>query len=478
MLAALAIVPSESAESYEFLFNSMKLNPGVKEFLSQPALLILSDRSKGADKAVRTVFDLRSQYHRHCALHILGNFKTKALSSTARQKYWRMVRAPTHSEFVELFEEFRALAPEAAKYLEEELAPKEYATYTMGTAGMWEIITSNLAERAMHALRDFRGLTATSFFKNYLLYLARIFESRHKKDRTRNTTLSLFACSRIHRLNASNNNYTCVPTGGMPQPDGGIMYQVFVGGRATTSSSNQDARKVRNYEHYWLCSCLVTHGLPCRHVHFVLKANDRTHEITNESTARNFVHPSYLMQSVLDAYANTFIDACLEEDLDSTACNPPAPVACSDNKRRIRSNFQKHTGATNGVQSKKCSNCHEYGHTLRSCKYERMSTDDAKLHIQLLLAQQQASASCHVREQRKPVPVEVTHVKAIHSVCAASPASFSQVHTRNHDIRISTATAEQQCLQVFEDEDDEEDGVLSELFPVAESAATDHDADA
>jgi hypothetical protein len=148
-ILGVAIVPTESEESYLFFLNTLMENAIMKIFLQQEDLIVTSDRSKGLIAAVKTA--LPRAHHRYCALHLLGNIKKgRPFNDEDRSLYWQIVAADTKEEFDEKMALLKLRHKEAYDYLSQE-DPLHWANWKTPCRA-WGHFTNNLSERGIKFL--------------------------------------------------------------------------------------------------------------------------------------------------------------------------------------------------------------------------------------------------------------------------------------------------------------------------------------
>ena len=142
----IAIVPSESEESYKFFIQTMKKAPELQKYFEGTKLVITSDKAKGLQNAIRS--ELPNSFHRFCALHLLGNIKSgRAFNESDRKLYWDIVFSDSESKFNENMKILQNTHKEAYEYLIT-LNPAEWTNWAF-SALMWGHVTNNLSERAV-----------------------------------------------------------------------------------------------------------------------------------------------------------------------------------------------------------------------------------------------------------------------------------------------------------------------------------------
>jgi hypothetical protein len=145
----LAIVSSESEESYKFFLDTLMEDEEMDDFLQQPGLIVTSDRSKGLINAVQTCLPLA--HHRYCALHLLGNIKSgRAFNQADKSLYWSIVAANTKEDFDTRMAVLKDTHKEAYEYLSQ-IDPKHWSNWKVPSKA-WGHFTNNLSERGIKFL--------------------------------------------------------------------------------------------------------------------------------------------------------------------------------------------------------------------------------------------------------------------------------------------------------------------------------------
>lgn len=141
----LAIVPTESEESYNYFIEGMKTSDILKGVLEQPELVVITDRAKGLMAAIKT--SLPNAHHRYCNVHLLGNLPNPPLTPHQRSLYWNMVYCKSEDVFWRSMEELRLGHSLAAEYLEG--LDASLWTDWKSPFPTWGHHSNNLAERAV-----------------------------------------------------------------------------------------------------------------------------------------------------------------------------------------------------------------------------------------------------------------------------------------------------------------------------------------
>ncbi len=388
----IALVPSESAESYGFLMETMKEFPLMKAFLEREGMVFISDRSKGLIAAVKKHFP--RAFHRYCALHLLSNIKSgRNFSEEDKSLYWNIVYAQTKDKFDEHMAKLKKNHSEAWAALNK-IDPKCWANWAFGSetsrAMHWNNVSNNLSERAVRLVgcdRDKdRSLSVVSL-------LCRFYEKLH--DRV--ITLREFYNSNkqfidekkfVPRAQFIYDNYAkdIAEYNIEDIQSDSTKFRVY-----NSKTPNQVRIVYMNYER-GECNCTcgrkeLLEGMPCHHFLKVMYHLKLQNEIMHDDAKLEMLfHKCYFVKNLRAAYEQDINLPCgnLEQD------NAMGPIITANNPvaKRYLSSHEKHlckeTSKKGGKVPKKrkvghCGICHNDTHDRRKCISTQLTKKDISI---------------------------------------------------------------------------------------------------
>ncbi|KAJ4701489.1 MuDR family transposase [Melia azedarach] len=155
-------------------------------------LVFISDRHNSIVKAINTVFP--DATHGFCTYHISGNLKAKYKMrqqkiDTFMAAYFKAADAYRQSEFNKYMDSLRAMNPEAAKYLEDDIGLYRWAR-PLFPSRRYDMQTTNVAESMNSLLRHARNHPITPLVEFIRSLLQRWFYERRELHAGRDVYLT------------------------------------------------------------------------------------------------------------------------------------------------------------------------------------------------------------------------------------------------------------------------------------------------
>ncbi|KAK0593323.1 hypothetical protein LWI29_034749 [Acer saccharum] len=160
-----------------------------------PELVIISDRHKSIEKAVRTVFS--NSLHGNCIFHLSQNIRAKFKNDKVQKFFFKAAKAYRVSEFESYMQEVSKVKADAVAYAMEAYVEKWARAHFPGRR--YSIMTTNIAECLNSVLRDARELPVTVLTEYLRFTFQQWFHDRRIEAQKMNTYLTTFA----HKMEVS-----------------------------------------------------------------------------------------------------------------------------------------------------------------------------------------------------------------------------------------------------------------------------------
>ena len=304
--------------------------------------VFLSDREKGIEAAVRTIFP--NANHSFCVYHIQKNVKAK-FKTALDGLLFKAAKTPSVVEFANVMAQIKTLHGAAGAYIEE--IDKTKWARAFFPARRFGHVTSNVSESMNWWLEDARHLQPVGLFVCYIRRLNWLFERRHQ-------------------------DYALLPSTAFPEAVSAMFFK-----------SIDDSRRLRVVRHREMvfeverrtarntfravdlekatCTCgfYKEYGVPCHHMCAAV--------LSLKGLPQTFIIPELRLEALQATYAGTTFPVDLSE-LDDDGMKPP-----SRTKRRGRPRVDRIPSVGEKVPRRavSCSICSKQGHNKRTCKVGR-----------------------------------------------------------------------------------------------------------
>ena len=344
---AYAIVEKENTETWTWFAELLKEDIDVED---PSRLTFISDRQKGLERAVDTVF--QGAEVRFCVRHLYANFKKQFPGLLLKQQLWACARATTVEEFKRKMAELKATKAEAFEWLSQK-APSEWTKSHFRTYAQCDMLLNNLCESFNSAIvegRDKPIITLLEFVRFWLM-------DRMRKQREGVSKWKYPVGKRVFDILQKNKKLAlkCQCT-----KSAGGLFQV------TVSSGQVEATNLETKS----CSCRSYDltGLPCGHALACI--------YYSQLNEYDFVADCYKIEAFVNQYAGVITPMPGPEHWPDKGKNPILPpphhpLPGRPKKSRKREVDEPPPGASKlrrFGQSNRCSNCNEPGHAKTTCK--------------------------------------------------------------------------------------------------------------
>ncbi|KAL5576418.1 hypothetical protein UlMin_018117 [Ulmus minor] len=268
---AFGVGDSENDASWTWFLMRVKHVFGVN-----PALVIVSDRHRRINSAVKEVFP--QAFHGICMYHLLNNLKTKFKSKTKEleQHYIQTAKSYNIQDFHMLVYTLCSTVPGVKEYLKS--VGLDRWTRSHAPSRWYNIMTTNISESLNAALVKVRELPITAFVNEIRLLCQKWFHERHTKAGCCSSKMSKDVETKLaqRRDHAQSMDVICADQ---------YMFNVLDGDR--------------NYcvdMALWTCTCrkFQLDQLPCDHVLAIIRKTPyEAYDLCSLYYTREFWHETY-----------------------------------------------------------------------------------------------------------------------------------------------------------------------------------------
>ena len=335
--AALAIAESENVNTWTWFLSQVQR---AFSLLNGDGLVVLSDREKGIDIALRTL--LPDAAHSFCVYHIQKNVKT-AFHTTLDGLLFKAAKASSPDGFDEAISEMKALHNRAANYVLN--IPKEKWARAFFPCRRFGHVTSNISESMNYWLEDARHFLPVGLFSVYVRKVNLLFEKRHQE-------------------------YSSQPMNSLPKNVHEKLTKSVQ--QASTLRVKRNTRalfEVQRLNHplcfrvvdieAMKCSCRFfdEHGIPCRHICAAVLSQRRR--------PQDLIIHERLLPTLVAMYDGFTVP------VDSTLLQDDGLKAPTGTKKRGRPKEKRIRSSAETVKKKVvCGRCGKRGHNSRTCRAE------------------------------------------------------------------------------------------------------------
>ncbi|KAL3677922.1 hypothetical protein R1sor_020878 [Riccia sorocarpa] len=307
---AYAVAPVENYENWSWFVHNLHISI---QGLRSEAVMIVSDRQKGLERAVTEV--LPCNPHMHCGHHLKMNVQ-KLFGKTAVQVFQNLLHAKSEDRFNSVMEEAETRLDQGSEFKRyiQRIDPARYALYAMSLP-RYGRTTSNAVESMNAALKRIRDYPPCRIICQMWLYLLNLFCERREKANRSTNELTDYCKERMEEFGQNCGSFVCMSADmnqALVQTDGGLKQWIV---KRTPKAQ---------------CTCIEPHDhcWPC--IHFMSWLRSRGEDYMA------YVDRIYLQKSLVLCYSKT-IPVIMETELAmSISCRAPPPAIRTGRHRVVR----------------------------------------------------------------------------------------------------------------------------------------------
>ncbi|KAI8566916.1 hypothetical protein RHMOL_Rhmol02G0079600 [Rhododendron molle] len=343
---AVAVVEAETKDSWMWFLDNLLDVIGRPE---EKDWTFISDRQKGLVETFNQM--LPSVDHRFCVRHMYANFKLLYKGKDLKDLLWAAARSYTVQEWDDHMQQIKAINKEAFEWLMK-VPANLWSRSMFSTRPKSDMLANNISEsfnQYIKGARDKPIITMMEMIRRQLM-------SRLEEKRSWITTCNGVICpkiqSNLEKLKEEARLWEATYAGN------GI-YEVRDGMMTYVSNLTRHSCSCRKWD--------VT-GIPCSHGIAAIVKDKRQPEA--------FVHEFFHKESYVRSYAeiiNPIPDQTQWVHTEYDAIMAPPLRRPSGRPKKLRRRAVDEPKNPNAVrrthQSLRCSNCQEFGHNTRTCKW-------------------------------------------------------------------------------------------------------------
>ncbi|KAM6572291.1 hypothetical protein CsatA_016371 [Cannabis sativa] len=312
-------------------------------------LTFISDRQKGLERAVGTVYE--GSEVRFCVRHLYANFKKEFPGLLLKQQLWACARATTVEEFKRKLDVLKGTNEKAFDWLSKK-SPTEWTKSHFRTSVQCDMLLNNLCESFNSAILDGRDkpiITLLEYVRYWLM-------DRMQKQRESVSKWNNLVGKRIFDILEKNKKLAlrCQCTKSV----GGLFQVTAPSGEVVATNLEKKTCSCRSFD--------LT-GIPCGHAIACIWYS--------RLQVYDFVAACYKKEAFIGTYAGAIAPMPSPEHWPDKGKNPVLPppeivLPGRPKKSRKREVDEPPPGATKMRrfgQSNNCSNCKQPGHTKKTC---------------------------------------------------------------------------------------------------------------
>ncbi|XP_014495097.1 uncharacterized protein LOC106757029 [Vigna radiata var. radiata] len=352
---AFAVVESECKETWRWFLSLLLDDIGG---INCQRWIFISDQQKG----LMVVFDeiLNGVEHRLCLRHLYNNYKKKFGGGLLiRDLMMAAAKATYFQEWEKTMGELKTINSDAYNWLMA-IPTKSWCKHAFSAYPRCDVLINNLSESFNSTIllaRDKPIITMMEWIRSYIMSR---FATLREKSNTYHGDVMPKPRKRLDREVEKSGNW-------LPVWVGGSKFEVTHG-----FTMEKFVVDVSNHS----CSCYFWDlvAIPCRHavaaIHYKLE------------NPEDYVHPYYKKEAYQTCYAPEIIPINGQQLWPRSETEPLLPPIYKTPPRRPKKlrrreadEYVSHSKLSKKNTGMKCSSCHAYGHSVRSCKKGQSSKD-------------------------------------------------------------------------------------------------------
>ncbi|KAL3684835.1 hypothetical protein R1sor_002857 [Riccia sorocarpa] len=242
---AYAIALVENYENWSWFVHNLQISI---QGLRSEAVMIVSDRQKGLERAVTEV--LPCNPHIHCGHHLKMNVQ-KLFGKTAVQVFQNLLHAKSEDRFNSVMEKAEARLDQGSEFKRyiQRIDPAMYALYAMPLP-RYGRTTSNAVECMNVALKRIRDYAPCRIICQMWLYLLNLFCERREKANSSTDELTEYCKERMDEFGQNCGSFVCMSADmnqALVQTDGGFKQWIV------KRTPKAQCTCIEPHDHCWPC---------------------------------------------------------------------------------------------------------------------------------------------------------------------------------------------------------------------------------